>query len=115
MPAIDPTFATSTGVIQTQWVAASTANAPNPLLIKNNAATRAAISVTGTFGGATVALQGSNDGTNYYPLKDLANAAISFTAAGLVEFSTAALYVKPVITAGTGDSLTITIVMRGRP
>jgi hypothetical protein len=113
MPAIDPTFTPVSGVVQTQWVAASTANTPNALLVKNNAARKASIQITGTFGGATVALQGSNDGVNYVTLKDVTNTAISTTSATLVDFETSVLYLKPLITGGTGDSITITVVMRG--
>ena len=35
------------------------------------------LQVIGTFGGATVILQGSNDGTNWFALKDRYGAAIS--------------------------------------
>lgn len=113
MPAIDPTYLLTTGVVQTQWVAASTANTPNALLIKNNAGRKASVQVTGTFGGATVAIQGSNDGTNYVTLKDITNTAMSGLTAAYYEFETSALYIKPLITGGTGDSITITLVMRG--
>lgn len=113
MPAIDPTFTPVNGVVQTQWVAASTANAPSALLVKNNAARKASVQVTGTFGGATVAIQGSNDGTNYVTLKDVTNTAMTGTAAAYYEFETSALYIKPLISGGTGDSITITVVMRG--
>jgi hypothetical protein len=113
MPAIDPTFPITKGVVQTQWVGASTANAPTALTIQNNAARKACVQITGTFGAATVAIQGSNDGTNYVTLKDFYNTAMSTTTAALFEFETSVLYLKPLITGGTGDNLTITVVMRG--
>lgn len=73
----------------------------------------ASMQVTGTFGGATVVLQGSNDGTNFYDLDDIEGTAISVTAAGLVEFSTSALYIKPVASGGTSQDLDIVICFRG--
>lgn len=73
----------------------------------------ASFQVTGTFGGATVALHGSNDDVSYFPLKDVAGAAIGLTAAGLVELSSAAIFIKPVITGGAGASLTIIVSSRG--
>lgn len=69
--------------------------------------------VTGTFGGATVALQGSNDGTNYVALKDTTGTAIGLTAAGAVEFDTAMRYIRPSASGGSSQDLDITIVLRG--
>jgi hypothetical protein len=71
------------------------------------------VQVTGTFGGATITLQVSNDGTNYVTLKDSTGTDISLTAAGMREFSTAALYLKPTSTDGTDDNVTVTVVLRG--
>lgn len=68
------------------------------------------LQVAGTFGGATVTFLGSNDGTNFAALAATSGAAISLTAAGIVEMSTALRYVKPNISGGTGDSLNITFV-----
>jgi len=42
------------------------------------------VHVTGTFAGATIVLEGSNDGTNYFTLANPAGAALSFTRAGLM-------------------------------
>jgi hypothetical protein len=39
--------------------------------------------------------------------------AITFTAAGFTEFSTAALFIKPTSTGGTADNVTVTVVLRG--
>lgn len=67
----------------------------------------ASVQVSGTIGGATIVLQGSNDGVTYATLKDTAGNDISFTAAGYAEFSSAAAFVKPSISAGTGDSINV--------
>ena len=69
--------------------------------------------IAGTFGGATVTLTGSNDGVNFHTLKDVGGSDITMTAAGMAEFSTAALYLKPAISGGAGDSVTVTVAMRG--
>ena len=71
------------------------------------------VQFTGTFGGAQVTLEGSNDGTNYVTLKDLTGSNIQATSAGLVEFTTSALHIRPKVTGGTGDSVNVTVVMRG--
>ena len=62
------------------------------------------VSITGTFGGATVTLQGSNDGTNYFTLTDQQTVAISKTAAALEQVNELPLLVKPVVTGGDGTT-----------
>lgn len=69
----------------------------------------ASVQVSGTFGGATVVLQGSNDGTTYATLNDLQGNALSFTSAGYAEFSSGAAFIKPSISGGTGDSLNVVV------
>lgn len=69
----------------------------------------ATVQVSGTFGGATVAMQGSNDGTNFIALRDLNGQAISFTAAGYAEFSTGFVFVRPQVSGGTGDNIAVTV------
>ena len=73
----------------------------------------AAVQIDGTFGGATVTLAGSNDDVTYFTLKDLSGNDVSATAAALVDLSTAALYIKPVVTGGTAEDIDVTMVVRG--
>ena len=71
------------------------------------------IQVTVTFnGGTTVTLTGSNDGTNYVTIKDLAGDDISFTAAGAADFTTAMGYLKPAIASGSADDVDATVILR---
>lgn len=67
------------------------------------------VQISGTIGGATIVLQGSNDGTTYATLKDLQGNNLSFTAAGYAEFSSGAAFIKPSISGGTGDSINVTV------
>lgn len=96
-----------------RWTDYSTADDAVPVRIQNMQGLAGSIQVTGTFGGATIALQVSNNGTNYVTLKDAIGSNITFTAAGIAEFSTAALYIKPTSTGGTADNVTVTVVLRG--
>ena len=96
-----------------QWTDYSTADTSAPVEIQNMQGLAGAVQVTGTFGSATIALQVSNDGTNYVTLRDSAGSNITFTAAGMAEFSTAARYIKPTSSGGTADNVTVTIVLRG--
>ena len=70
------------------------------------------IQAVGTFGSGTVKLQMSNDGTNWVDMKDINNTAIGITAAGASEFNTAARYIRPLITGGTGDDVDVFITTR---
>ena len=96
-----------------RWTNYSTADTAAPVKVQNMQGLAGSVQVTGTFGGATVALQVSNDGTNYSTLKDGTGVAIAFTSAGTAEFSTAALFVKPTSSGGTSDDVTVTVVLRG--
>lgn len=73
------------------------------------------IEVSGTFGGATVTLQGSNAPTPAagYTLTDPLGAALSFTSAGLRNVAEGARQVRPLVTGGDGTtSLTVRMVAR---
>lgn len=73
----------------------------------------ASVQVTGTFGGATVVLQGSNDNANWVTLQDVEGADISFTAAGAVDFSTAMVYMRPSASGGTSQDVDVILSTRG--
>ena len=96
-----------------RWTDYSTADTATPVKVQNMQGLAGSVQVTGTFGGATVALQVSNDGTNFVTLKDGTGTAITFMAAGMAEFSTAALFIKPTSSGGTADNVTVTVVLRG--
>lgn len=73
------------------------------------------VQVGGTFGvGGNLAVEGSNDGTTWYTLNDLAGSALgTITAAGLHSIREEPLYIRPHVTAGDGTtSLTVTLVVR---
>lgn len=59
----------------------------------------------GTFGtGGSITLEGSNDGTNWFPLTDPQGNAITKTAAGLEVIEENPRYVRPRVTAGDGST-----------
>lgn len=95
------------------WVGLSTGDTASPLTIGGTKGAVGAVQVAGTFGGATVTLEVSNDGANWVTLKDLSGNDISLTADGLVDFSTGALQMRPAISGGSGDDVTVTVVLRG--
>jgi hypothetical protein len=101
-----------TGSPRFVWSGAATGDTLVALPTPNGSSTHAAVQVTGTFGGATVKLQASTDGTNFYDIKDMHGTAISATAAGGFEFVSSAAYLRPAISGGTGDAVDVTVILR---
>lgn len=66
--------------------------------------------IGGTVG--TVTMQVSNDGTNWTTLKDLQGEDIALTDNALAEFSTAALYIRPLFGVSAAGAL-VRMVLRG--
>lgn len=66
------------------------------------------IQVTGTFGGSTVTLQGSNDGTNWHPLTQRGSTTdMAFTSAANHICQEMPAFIRPNITGGTGSAFKV--------
>lgn len=67
----------------------------------------------GTWGGATLILEGGNDGVNYSPLKDVFGNAVSLTADGVVHLQMTPQYMRPRLSVvGAGASIVPKILIR---
>jgi len=62
------------------------------------------VQVSGTFGGATVLIEGSNDNSSWFTLTDPAGDALSFTAAGLRQVTEIAYYARASVVGGNGTT-----------
>lgn len=71
------------------------------------------LQVFGTFGGATLVLQGSNDNSNWVTLRDTDGSNISFTTAGYAEFSTGMAYLRVSASGGSSQDLDCIMSLRG--
>jgi hypothetical protein len=71
------------------------------------------VQVTGTFGGASVTIGGSNDGITYHALTDTSGAALTLTAGALKQIVELPIYIKPRVFGGDGTTL-LKVVMSGR-
>lgn len=100
-------------VVQWANISSASSDTMEAAGLSGQAGAIASVQVAGTFGGATVTLQGSNDGLNYATLKDTAGAAISLTSAGIAEFSTAVAFIRPAYSGASGMTITVTVVTRG--
>lgn len=94
---------------------AALANGDNGIAFSNVLLADKTVQVTGTFGtGGAVALQGSNDGTNWVSLKDPQGNDLSFTAAGLEGVQGNPRFVRPNVSAGDETTdLTVTLCVKG--
>lgn len=63
------------------------------------------VQIEGAFGaGGNLAMEGSNDGTNFRVLNDPQGNAINVTTAKIVQVTEATVQVEPVVTAGDGTT-----------
>jgi hypothetical protein len=94
------------GIVQADWIGAL-ANAESGNSARLARWTSKSAHATGTFGaGGAVAIEGSNDGSNWFALtKEDGSAVISLTSAnpgaGILENT---LFVRPRVTAGDGTT-----------
>ena len=69
--------------------------------------------VSGTFGGATVQIQGSFDGSTWVAAKDVYGDPAQLTAAGYMHTKAPFRFMRPVLSvAGAGATLTVSLVAR---
>lgn len=94
------------------WDAVATADTEIGYALNGTDSYKGMVQIDGTFGSATVVLQGSVDGTTYTTLKDTAGNNISTTSAAVFLFDTRANYLRPLVSGGTGDSLNIRVTLR---
>lgn len=112
-PEFSPVFAQGQTIMRSVWADLATGDTVVQLGVPGQAAVAGSVQFGGTFGGATIKLQVSNDNATYFDMKDLLGNVISATAAGFFEFSTAGVYLRPAISGGTGDAVDVTISLRG--
>ena len=114
MPTINPEFDTSVAnVPRIIWETLATGDTVVAQAVPARSGLAGSVQISGTFGGATVVLQCSNDGTTYFTLTDTQGTDISATANSYFEFTTAAVYLRPSISGGTGDDVDVVVALRG--
>lgn len=75
--------------------------------------TDAVVTITGTFGGATVTIEGSNDGTTYVILTDPQGNAISKTSAAIEQITEVPRYIRPAKSGGSSTTVRVMIKATG--
>ena len=100
-----------TGDIRIVKFAGATTGDTSPTIEQCEWADRS-VQVAGTFGGGAVAIEGSNDGTNWATLNDAQGNALSITTAKIEQLLEVTRYMRAAVTGGTGVDLTITFLLR---
>ncbi len=67
---------------------------------------------SGTFGGASVRVYGSNNGSTFVALNDASSTAIAISSEGIKQVLENTLFVKPDMTGGSGQTITISMLFR---
>lgn len=101
------------GVKTVTWDSVTESDTPLEILLAGTSTLSGNFSVSGTFGGATVKFQGSNDKLNWFDFEDSSGTVISFTASAAVDFASGMVYFRPVISGGTSQDLKIVGSFRG--
>jgi zinc transporter ZupT len=72
------------------------------------------VQIIGTIGGATIVIEGSNDGTNYNTLNAASSGALSFTALtdAMKQIIERPRWIRPKITGGAATGIGVYLLMR---
>jgi hypothetical protein len=109
-PTVEPFDSTSRNVLKATWVGVGDADTCAPIALPDYP--DRSIQVSGTFGGATIAWKGSNNGVDYSALKDTDGTDIAITGTDLVQVNDLAGYSKPLTSGGTNSKVSITMIAR---
>lgn len=98
------------------WLAtwAGVGNADQGTAVPMSMSSDRSVQIEGTFGGATVLIEGSNDGVFWRTLTDPQGNPISKTSPSIEQISEITRYVRPSTTGGAGTNLTVSLIMKGQ-
>lgn len=113
MATVPPTITPSGGVPRVVWSGIVTGDTINAFTLTEQWGLAGSVQISGTFGGATVKLQHSNDGTTWFDAYDLNNTAVSATANAIFEISLSSVYFRPAISGGSANTVNVILVLRG--
>jgi hypothetical protein len=103
---VDRTF--PGGVVSATWAALGGAEAGDSVQMAQYP--DRTVTVAGTFGSATVTIEGSNDGVTWFGLTKPGATAISLTAGGVASIVENPMFIRPKATGGTGSAILVVVV-----
>lgn len=112
MATINPVIVPHEGYLHVLWENIAEGDDTSSVLLRpsNNDKT---VQVTGTFGGATITIQGSIDGVNWFSVKNATGTTVSFTSAGGAFMAENVPYYRVVIENGTNSDVDVHICAAG--
>lgn len=115
MPAIAPAVDTTIkDVPRIIWSGVAPGDTLDALVLKQQYGLAASVQAVGTFGGATITMQVSNDGTNWANVSDVSSVPVVMTTATqYYEMSLSSAYIRGVIAGGSGSDIDVILVLRG--
>lgn len=93
------------------WSGMATGDTINSLDLRNIQVASGSVQLSGTWGGATVTAQISNDDATWFTLVDIYGVNVSATDDAIYEYTTGANYMRFAISGGTGDSVTAVVTL----
>jgi len=112
--ATGPTRVADGGVFDCYVVTWAMGNADTGSTVLMGSAMDRSVQIAGTFGSATIVVEGSNDGTNWVTLTDPQGNAISKTSAAIEQIEELTRYLRVSSSGGTGTAVTVTLFLRGQ-
>lgn len=101
-------------IAQVVWASLANGDTGDPVQLPGYA--DGSVQITGAaFGGGTLTMQASNDGTNYEAMTDPQGNDIAKTAADLEQITEIARYIRPSLAGGAAGSVTVTMIVRRQP
>ena len=70
------------------------------------------VQVSGTFGGGTIRIEGSNNGASYDPLTDPQGNDLNLSSSKVEMITEVTRFLRPRVTAGTGVAVTVSVLAR---
>lgn len=113
MATVNPVISSLSSTPRIVWAGMVTGDTLNSYTVCARCGLAMSVQISGTFGGATVKLQQSNDGTTWFDIKDITGTTISATADAIFEASVSALYVRPTISGGAANNINVILMLRG--
>lgn len=92
------------------WAGLTTGDTGRPLEMTGWA--DRSVQITGTFGGATLTLQGSNNGSAWNTLTDPQGNEIVLTSQKIEQIMEITRYIRPIVSGGSGTSINIITLVR---
>ena len=97
-------------VMQTVWTPMG--NADTGTVEETSRLPNKSVTFAGTFGGATVTLEASDDGVNFFTINDIKGNAVSTLVAARFDIVDVPQFIRPKTASGSGTAVTVTLISR---